>query len=191
VRLFVAAEPSSRVRRKVADIGSTVRERLGRDAGRGIRWIPTENLHLTLWFLGEVHDDKSAAVLDALRPAMTEAPFQLQLAGLGTFPRSGSPSVLWLGVVEGQEVLARLHEELGGRVTPLGFAPESRSYSAHLTLARIKEPLAGSARSALRAVMESVDSDAGRCLVEELTVFRSRTAPSGAVYEPLLRVPLS
>jgi 2'-5' RNA ligase len=191
VRLFVAAEPSTDVREAAASAVSTLRAALdAAGAGRGLRWIPPENLHLTVWFLGEVSDARAAAVLDALRDPVDVAPFDLHLAGFGAFPPSGAPRVLWMGVTQGVEQLARAHDEIGARLVPWGFAPEGRAYSAHMTIARVKEPPLGRARAALRQILEGSPADAGVCRIAALQVFRSRTAPSGAVYEPLLRVPL-
>jgi 2'-5' RNA ligase len=96
-----------------------------------------------------------------------------------------------MGVTRGLRELARLHDEVGTRLQPWGFAPEGRAYSAHLTVARIKEPPHGAARAALRHAATHEPGDAGTCRIDHLTVFRSRTAPAGAAYEPLLRVPLT
>ena len=192
MRLFVAAEPSDSVRVAAASATQRLRERLeSAHADRGIRWIPAENLHLTVWFLGEVSEARSTAVLDALRPAMETRAFDLHLEGLGAFPPSGPPRVLWIGVTHGLEDLARAHEEVGGRLQPWGFAPEGRAYSAHLTIARVKEPPHGAARAALRQALAHMPADAGQCRIASLTVFRSRTGPRGSVYERRLRVPLS
>ena len=71
MRLFVAAEPSDDIRRAAAAAARRLRERLdASQASHGIRWIPAENLHLTVWFLGEVSDPRASAVLDALRPPL-------------------------------------------------------------------------------------------------------------------------
>ena len=159
--------------------------------GHGLRWVPEENLHLTVWFLGEVSEARSTAVLDALKAPLASPAFTLHIAGLGAFPPSGPPRVLWMGVREGLPELSQAHDEVGARLAPWGFAPEGRAYSAHLTIARVKEPPPPLARAALRQLLKETAADAGRCRIEALTVFRSRTAPRGAVYEPLLRVPLS
>ena len=156
-----------------------------------VRWIPAANLHLTIWFLGEVPEPLAANVLETLTPPLELPSFRLALAGLGTFPPSGSPRVLWLGVDEGMDALSRAHALVGDRLRPLGFAPERRTYSAHLTLARVNTPLPQSSRRTVREVLARQRANAGACRVDALTVFRSRTAPAGAVYEPLLRVPLS
>lgn len=192
MRLFVAAEPSGAVRDAAAICAARLRRRLeSAGVGAGLRWVPAENLHLTVWFLGEVSDARAAAVLDSLAPPLRAPAFDLQIAGLGAFPPSGPPRVLWLGVVRGVAELAEAHDEVGARLAPWGFAPEGRAYSAHLTIARVKEPPRGTARAALRAALVDERCDAGSGRVESLTVFRSRTSPHGATYESLLRVPLS
>lgn len=191
MRLFVAVEPSPTVRSAAFACGARLRDRLRRaDADHGIRWVPEQNLHLTLWFLGEVSDARSAAVLDALQAPVAIQPFDLHLAGAGAFPPSGDPRVLWMGVARGTEQLSRAHDEIGARLVPWGFAAEGRPYSAHLTLARVKEPPHGAARTAIRDILRDEAADSGVCRVTALTVFRSRPAPAGAVYERVLRVPL-
>lgn len=191
MRLFVAAEPSAPVRAAAADAVVALRAALdAAGAGGGLRWVPTSNLHLTVWFLGEVSDARAAAVLDVLRAPLRVPAFELRLSGFGAFPPAGAPRVLWMGVAEGVPQLARAHDEIGERLSPWGFPPEGRAYSAHLTIARVKNPPHGRARAALRAILEERRAEAGSCRIDALQVFRSRTAPSGAVYEPLLRVPL-
>lgn len=192
MRLFVAAEPSEQVRASAAASVARLRDRLeAAGAGGGLRWVPANHLHLTVWFMGEVSEARAGAVLDAIRPALDVPAFDLHLAGFGVFPPSGPPRVLWMGVTGGLEELAAAHDQVGARLAPWGFPPEARAYSAHLTVARIKEAPKGAARAALRQVIADQAADAGLCRIGQLTVFRSRTSPKGALYEPLLRVPLS
>jgi len=180
------------VRRAAAAAGERLRAALRSNGwDHGIRWVPDENLHLTVWFLGEVSDARAQAVLDVLRPPVQEAAFTLHLAGLGAFPPSGPPRVFWMGVARGREELSRLHDEVGARLAPWGFQGEARAYSAHLTLARVKEPPPPSVRASIREALRAAEADAGECRITALTVFRSRTSPRGAAYEPLLRVPLT
>lgn len=192
MRLFVAAEPSARVRREAAATADMLRSSLeAKRVFHKFRWVPPENLHLTVWFLGELTDERTAGVINALAPALAETPFRIHLSGLGTFPPTGPPRVIWMGVVEGLEALSRLHDEVAVRLRHWGFQKESRPYSAHLTLARVKDPLPAEVRAVLREVLGECPADAGSCRIDALTIFRSRTSPAGAVYEPLLRVPLS
>lgn len=179
------------MRRAAAASAGQLRAALAsRDLDRGIRWVPQTNLHLTVWFLGEVSDARATAVLESLKAPLPVPPFALHLTDLGAFPPSGPPRVFWLGVAEGGDELSRLHDAVGARLEPWGFRGEGRPYAAHLTLARVKEPPPPAARPVIRQLLRDTDADAGRCRLDTLTVFRSRTSPHGAAYEPLLRVPL-
>jgi 2'-5' RNA ligase len=184
MRLFIGIELSDTVKARAAEIAGQLRQTLGRRASA--RWIAAENLHLTLWFIGEVADDRVGAILNALNTPFTVRPFHLDLRGAGAFPPHGVPRVFWIGVATGQASLQALHDELAVRLEPLGFEAERRAYSAHLTIARVKE-----CRSRdVRKLLDEIDADAGRCQVAGVTVFRSRLSPKGASYEPLLRVRL-
>jgi RNA 2',3'-cyclic 3'-phosphodiesterase len=83
-----------------------------------------------------------------------------------------------------------VYGEIGERLAPLGFLPERRAYTAHLTLARVKDPGRGASAN-IRRTLAAEPADCGRIVVSAATLFRSRLSPKGAVYEPLLRVPLS
>jgi len=184
MRLFIGVELSDTVEARAAGIAERLRQTLGRRATA--RWIAAENLHITLWFLGEVADDRVAAMMSAVNSPFTVPSFDLELRGAGAFPPHGPPRVFWIGVAAGQDSLQALHDELAVRLQPLGFEPELRAYSAHLTIARVKECRSREVRDLLR----EIEADAGRCHISAVTVFRSRLSPKGASYEPLLRVPL-
>ena len=184
MRLFIGVELSDTVKARAAQTAERLRQALGRRATA--RWIAAENLHITLWFLGEVADDRAPAIMSVVNTPFTVPPFDLGLRGAGAFPPHGAPRVFWIGVVAGQGSLQALHDQLAVRLQPLGFEPEKRAYSAHLTIARVKECQSREVRTLLR----EIDADAGRCEITAVTVFRSRLSPKGARYEPLLRVPL-
>lgn len=190
MRLFVGVELDDHVRAACAVAALDLQERLRRArANLAVRWIAEPNLHITLWFLGEVPDDKTAAIADALRLAWSTAAFTLTVSGSGAFPTSGAPRIVWLGVTEGGDRLADLYQELAVRLMPLGFEPERRSYQPHLTLGRVKEAGRTSWRTARSALTREAPRY-GSCQVRAVTLFRSRLSPTGARYEPLLRVPL-
>jgi len=184
MRLFIGVELSEDVKARAARIADALREKLGRRVTA--RWVAPENLHVTLWFIGDIADDRVAAVMAAVDTPFAIRPFDLELRGCGAFPPRGAPRVFWIGVSAGQAALEALYDELAPRLQPLGFEPERRAYSAHLTIARVKECRAREVRNVLRAA----DADAGRCRIAAVTLFRSRLSPKGASYEPLLRVPL-
>jgi RNA 2',3'-cyclic 3'-phosphodiesterase len=190
VRLFAGIDLDAPVRSAAAAATDHLRAELPRvDPDFAARWIPPANLHITLWFLGEVADEAATAVVAALRQPFPTASFPLVLRGCGAFPRSGPPRVLWVGVSRGAPEMRALYGELADRLVPLGFPREPRPYSPHLTVARVKASGRGTAR-AVRQLLAETAADCGTSAVTAVTLFRSRLSPRGAAYEPILRVPL-
>lgn len=147
--------------------------------GPGVKPVRLEGLHITLKFTGGTDSDLVPLLLDAMREAVAEvSPFEIELRGLGAFPNTRRPSVIWVGVVN-REPLAEIAERLETLVTPLGFARENRSYKPHLTLARInRKPPPG-----LGELFESHQTtDFGRVAVEGIQLYQSETSPGGARY---------
>ena len=191
MRLFIGVDLDEPVRAAAAAVTDQLRTELQRvDPDFTARWIPHANLHITLWFLGEVADDTAEAVMAALRRPFRDLSFPLVLRGCGAFPRSGPPRVLWVGAPRGAAEMQGLYEGLSDRLVPLGFPREQRPYSPHLTLARVKESGRGTAR-AIRQLLAETPADCGTSAVTAVTLFRSRLSPRGAAYEPILRVPLA
>jgi 2'-5' RNA ligase len=188
MRLFVGLEIDEAVRGRAAAIADAAAQVLS--DWLVVRWVPPENLHLTLWFLGEVAEIRAAAVLAALDKGFPFPSFSLGLGGLGAFPSSGIPRVVWLGVRDGTDSIANIHGEIAARFQPLGFAAERRPFSAHLTIGRVKSARAGVSSRDIRPQWSVVPAEAGECRIEAVTLFRSRLSPRGAAYEPLVRVPL-
>lgn len=191
MRLFVGVELSDDMKSEAAAASERLQTALKRarihvDA----RWVPPANLHVTLWFIGEVDDDRARRISDALNTPFDVAPFELLVQGLGAFPPSGPPRVFWIGVAAGGPSLAALYTTIGTRLAPLGFEPERRAYSAHVTIARVKDVPRG-ASTDIRRVLAATAADAGSTTVSAATLFRSRVSSKGSTYEPLLRIPLA
>jgi RNA 2',3'-cyclic 3'-phosphodiesterase len=190
LRLFVAVEIAEPVRIAAAHASERLRARLSRkDLHIDARWVAADNLHITIWFIGEVDEGRAAAIVSAMRQPFPCGQFDLHLAGFGAFPPTGAPRVLWLGVRAGQEGLQALHAETEARLRPLGFEAERRPYSGHVTVARVKDAPRASARM-VREVLAGTLADAGQTIVTAVTLFRSRVSSSGSTYEPIARAPL-
>jgi len=187
MRMFVAVEIDEEVRTAVARTIGELRSGLA-DSMRA-RWVATENMHLTVRFIGHVADDRTSAVLDALRSEVPVSAFDLTAGQCGAFPSSGPPRIVWMGIDEGSAPLNALHDEFNRRLLPLGFPPEDRPYTAHLTLARVQDARKRSTAE-IRRTIAAARPPAVRCRVSHATVFESRLSPKGATYHPLLRVPL-
>lgn len=187
-RLFLALEPPDPVRRRIAAAAAELRRTAGR-AEADVRWVPPENVHLTLQFLGAVPEERVADIEAALAAAAAaSAPLALELTGAGGFPNARRPRVLWLGFGGDVPALAALVQDLGRRLAPLGFAPEARPYSPHLTLGRARDPRgAPGLGGALTALARS---DGFPWRVTEVVLFESHLSPKGPRYEAVARAAL-
>src|ERR1035438_6636967 len=143
------------------------------------RWVPPENIHLTLIFLGEVAEDRLPCIVHALDGLEPQGLF-LRLTVLGAFPRAG---VLFADVEPNPKLLT-LQSRVAARMAVCGFALDPRPYHPHITLARMRPParLARNPPTLPPAVQRSFP-------VEQINLYRSHTTPTGAWYEVLATRP--
>lgn len=174
-RLFVAATPPRGhlewVRERTLELESRWPE---------ARWAPAENQHVTLKFLGatppEAVDEIAAA---CRRAAAAVAPAEVGLGGLGAFPSARRARILWLGLSDPAGVLTALASQLEAALETLGFPPEERSFSPHLTLARFRAP------ANLAPLPDLAGDPPDPFLLTAFGLWRSHLSPKGARYEPL------
>ena len=187
-RLFVALEPPEPVRRRLAAMAVELRRSAGRAADE-IRWVPPENVHLTLQFLGAVPDERVPAVEEAVRAAAAAArPLSLEVKGAGGFPNARRPRVVWAGLAGDVAPLAALVADLGRRLAPLGYPPEERPFSAHLTIGRARETRG--APGIAGALASAAEAAGAPWRATELVLFESHLSPKGPRYEALAHAPL-
>jgi 2'-5' RNA ligase len=188
MRLFVAVELGEDVLREAATLVGELRRRVDRRAPDAkLTWVTPERMHLTLRFLGEVSDAQGGKMLAALRAPIAMAPFEVAWQGLGAFPHRGPPRVLWVGAGRGRDTLLALETAVSARLEPLGFESGARSYSPHLTLARVRE--ARGLRTA--ALFEGIAGQpVGTTTVDAITLFQSKLSPKGPTYLAMDRTPL-
>ncbi len=187
-RLFVALEPPEAVRRRIAAAAEKIRRSAGAAADE-VRWVPDQNVHLTVQFLGAVPEERVDGIGDAIAAAAAASrPFLLEVKGAGGFPNSRRPRVVWLGLSGEVDALAGLAGDLGGRLAPLGFAPEARPFAAHLTLGRARDPRGAPGLGGALAAAAQDEGMAWRAT--ELVLFESHLSPKGPTYDPVRRAPL-
>jgi 2'-5' RNA ligase len=190
MRLFIGVEVPAAVKEMAAKQLDDLKQRVRKAApSASIRWVEAANLHITLWFIGEVDDARAEALRSSMERSFATPRFDVKLHGLGVFPPGGLPRVIWIGLATGREPLIALYSEIRDRLAPLGYAPEARQFSPHLTVARVKDISGGEAK-AIRVVLASYPVVLADYSQTTVTLFRSRTSPRGAQYESLLRVPL-
>jgi 2'-5' RNA ligase len=188
VRAFIAIELPPAILKALGDL----QDRLKQDVPpKLVRWVRPQGIHLTLKFLGDVPQAKVDAIAEALQDACApHAPFSLSVGGMGCFPNPRRPRVVWVGVDEPSGALVRLQRDVERAIGPLGFPPEKRRFSPHLTLGRVK----GRDRDAVVALGEYVSRATvrvGELQAEAVHVMRSELLPGGAVYTELAVAPLS
>lgn len=187
-RLFVALEPPDPVRRRIAAAADAVRAAAGR-AAEDVRWVAPDGVHLTLQFLGAVPEERVEAVRAAVEGAAAGArPLALEVTGAGGFPNARRPRVVWLGLAGDVPALSALVADLGRRLAPLGFPPESRPFSPHLTLGRARDPRGAPGLGGALAAQAQADGFGWRAA--ELVLVESHLSPRGARYEAVARAPL-
>lgn len=184
MRCFLAIELPETVRTALAGI----RERLP-ELDRMVRWTRPEQLHLTLKFFAQVPEGDLSAVISALQEsARSLSPFSFEVAGLGCFPPSGPPRVLWAGIAGPPPELIAVQAAFEEACTACGYPPENRAFKPHLTLARTRD---GVAAHAIRpAIQPFSTTPLGRAEVVEVILFQSILEAGGATHVPLLRTRL-
>ena len=175
------------------DLPDDVRERLERllmhlRPAAHLKWSPVYNLHVTLKFIGEWPEEKLPQLETALRSIHGRPAIPIDVRKLGWFPNAHHPRVFWVGA-DGGDALSALARDSDAALAPLGIAKEDRAFTAHLTLARIKEavPL-----QALRTAIDQLDSvDFGSFLADRFYLFRSQPGAAGSIYTKLSEYPLA
>lgn len=161
------------------------------DPGDGIKWVPTDNFHLTLKFLGEVDNTEVPDVCRVMREVCNEfSPFELAFAGTGAFPNLSRARVLWVGVEDKTESLTRLANDLDKRLADLGFKREARDYSPHLTLGRTKSGSRRAASEVIERLEQEKSIDLGPMQVDEVYLMASFLDKKGPTYQVMDRIPL-
>lgn len=168
------------------DIPDAIKEDLSRFSAEApeARWVPPDQNHLTLRFIGDV-EPQAAAALKKILSGLSFPPFALELRGVGHFPPGRRPPrVLWVGISENQPLL-RLQQAVEAAVQEAGILPEERPFSPHLTLARLKEPH-GAAVSAFE--QRHRDLSYPPFEVKQVILFSSVLTPKGAIHRKELVV---
>lgn len=178
MRLFVAVDLPAAIKDELAALIDKQRLSLP-DA----KWVPRDNLHLTLSFLGEVRDERVDEIVEALAVAVAATGgFEAQLGDTGAFPSARRARVYWVGLDAPERRLHAVADAVADALVPLGFPRESRAWTPHLTIARLRTP--GSLAGLPAASPQPLGFD-----VSEVTLFRSRLARPAPRYEPVARVP--
>jgi 2'-5' RNA ligase len=192
-RSFIAIELPEELRLEL----STLQARLKSHNQPWVKWVDPHSIHLTLKFLGNIAIDK----IDEITRAMGEAtegipPFHLRVKGLGVFPNLRRVQVAWVGLNGEVDRLSHLQQRIEASLAQLGFARESRPFTPHLTLARIRDRASAEERQAFGQAIASASLEIDYAFeVNAIRLMKSQLTREGAVYSQIgsvgLKRPLS
>ncbi|MCX6672355.1 MAG: RNA 2',3'-cyclic phosphodiesterase [Methanothrix sp.] len=178
MRCFVAVELPLSMREEIGRLQSGI-------ATDGLRLVRAELVHVTMKFLGDVPQEKVGAVAGALC-RVKAAPFPAGVKGMGAFP-GRTVRVVWLGLTgDFQELYRKIEEAL----SPLGFAPEARGFSPHVTLGRVARPDAEMNHRLCARIANFAALDLGSFTVDRFYLKKSTLTSGGPIYEDLAGFPL-
>jgi len=187
LRAFIAieipAEIQQNIDRKTAHLRQAIHSL--------VRWVPPQNMHLTLKFLGNVSPNSIEFLRLMLRTEAEAIPaFDIHLAGLGAFPNLNRPRVLYIGI-QAPAALDILQRGIESACRRLGYEADERPFSAHLTLGRVRQNASVAEQQQIRRAIESTQVDVlGTARVDSVHLYKSELNPGGSVYTRLYSAPL-
>jgi 2'-5' RNA ligase len=182
LRCFIAVEVPGPMRRSIGEMIENLRK-----SGSDVKWLPPDNVHMTLKFLGSTEE----SLLEALRESLFKklspySPFYIRISGVGCFPDERRPKVVWVGAHESGQV-RDVQRDIEAEMVKFGFPSEERTFSPHLTIGRVKS------RKKMDDLLKMLDEyrqvSFGDIEVRGVTLMKSELNPAGAKYFPLAEIP--
>jgi RNA 2',3'-cyclic 3'-phosphodiesterase len=185
IRAFIAIDLPVEVKSFILRVASDLKK-----TGADVKWTRPESTHLTLKFLGNVSGDLVSRLDGLLKPALAHLnPMTLRVQGLGAFPGLARPRVFWIGVQDPENALVSLAHRVESLLEPLGFTPEKRPFSPHLTLGRVRS--SKRMGELVNEVRQSMNLPGPTFTADHAVLFQSILKPSGAEYRALAVFPFS
>jgi 2'-5' RNA ligase len=187
LRAFIAVEVPLEVRQAVFRATSHLQKKIG----SLVRWVPMENMHLTLKFLGDI-SPANVDLLTQMLHAETDLfdCFDLRFGGLGSFPNLKRPRVIYIGI-QAPTALQTLQRGIESASRRLGYESEERGFSPHLTIGRVKQNVTSTEQLTIRRALEETKIDSiGTARVDSVHLYKSDLKPTGSVYTRLYSAPL-
>ena len=182
LRTFIAIALSKEIEDFLANLQETLKK-----SNTDVKWVKPENIHLTLKFLGQREKKKIDEIIKIIDEISKNTPvFPLEISSIGSFPKKEYPRVIWVGLTEGDKEIKQIASTLENAICKLGIPKESRPFSSHITLGRVRSPLN---RKQLVEQLNNLEGNFPegkmRYKVERITLFKSTLTPTGPIYEIL------
>lgn len=188
IRSFIAIELPDELKAEL----SRLQVKLKSGNVGGVRWVDPRSIHLTLKFLGDVSIDKVNEIAEAMGiAAQGISPFNLVVNGLGAFPDLKRVQVIWVGVGGDLDKLAQLQQGIDSSLDLLGFSPEERLFTPHLTLARLRSGVMNSERQVLGELIAKTKFQSDCAIeVDHINLMKSELTREGAIYSRVISIKL-
>ena len=180
IRAFIAVTLPPEVRHFLTDLQRKVRQA----ADVPVKWVETENLHLTLAFLGNVDETKTPDISKIMHTAAAGAqPLTLKVAGLGVFPNPRRPRIVWAGLTGDVPELQRLQWAVAEGLATLGFPRDDKPFRPHLTLGRVRDSASSVQSETLGRAVAGLAATGERSFsVADVHLIKSQLTGSGPIY---------
>ncbi len=188
IRSFIAIELPDELKLELTQLEA----QLESDKQPWVKWVDPYSIHLTLKFLGGITVDSTGQITRAMEKAAQGMPhFHLEVKDLGVFPNLKRVQVAWVGVGGEVAKLGQLQQCIESNLVPLGFAPESRPFTPHLTLARLRDRASLEERQRFGQLITDTRFKAACTIeVDAINLMRSQLTREGAIYNQISSVRL-
>lgn len=182
IRSFIAVELPGRVLSSLKTVQGEMKSKVLK-----AKWVRSENIHLTLKFLGNIEVADTAKIIAAMMNTVRDQmPFSLVAKGVGVFPGIRRPKVVWVGLSGQRQSLIQLQGALDANLADIGYPKEKRPFKGHLTIGRIKR--APDSKTVAEMLQARADFRSDEFRVNQISLFKSELHPTGAVYSKLQEV---
>ena len=188
IRSFIAIELPDELKLELTQL----EDQLKSNRQPWVKWVSPEGIHITLKFLGDIAVEMTGAITKAIEEAVQGiSPFHLEVKGLGVFPNLKRVQVAWVGISGEVDKLSQLQKRIEATLTPLGFAPESRPFTPHLTVARLRDQASPDERQRFGQLIANTKFETA-CTIEvnAISLMRSQLTREGAIYSRISLVEL-
>jgi 2'-5' RNA ligase len=188
VRSFIAVELSDELREAL----TRLQAQLKLNSPPSVKWVDSYSIHLTLKFLGNIAVGMISEITQAIEEAAQGmSPFHLEVKGLGVFPNLKRVQVAWVGLGGELDKVSQLQQRIESNLVSLGFTAESRAFTPHLTLARLRDRVLPDERERFGQLIANTRFEAGSTIeVDAINLMRSQLTREGAIYSQLSSVAL-
>ncbi len=186
IRAFIAVELPEPIKKELTELKARLRVKK-----YPAKWVQPENMHLTIKFLGDISTNSIPNIREVMEEAVLYvSPFKLGVSGVGVFPNMRRIQIIWAGVNGELSNLIEIQKKLDSGLEKLGFVPESRPFTAHLTLARMRDEASPGEREIAAKLIGTTQFEASDFQVDAIHLIKSELKREGPVYTRVLSVPL-